>query len=126
MKFLVFAVMICASFCLGQDDKAAGGDANNNSKHDKNAITVQGCVSRSSGDYILIKQDPAMTYELQGSKKIKLHDYLGKRVEVTGWTSPTAMTSSDALNRMGPASSITLTASSVKTLDAECSVMPIR
>ena len=45
---------------------------------------MQGCVSRFSGDYILMKQNPAMTYELQATGKTKLRQYLGQRVEVTG------------------------------------------
>ena len=58
-------------------------------------------MSRSSGDYTLIKQNPAMTYELQGTRKIRLRHYLGQRVEVTGSESPTMSSSSDAMNKTG-------------------------
>jgi hypothetical protein len=75
-------------------------------------------VSRANGDYILIKQDPAITYELHHTGKIKLHDYLGQRVEVSGDTSTSLSTSSDA-GRTN-ASPITITVSSIKTLDKEC------
>ena len=44
---------------------------------------MQGCVSRSSGDYILMKQNPAVSYQLQATGKIRLRHYLGQRVEVT-------------------------------------------
>jgi hypothetical protein len=94
----------------------------NQMKDSKGQITVQGCVSRSSGDYTLIKQNPAMTYELQGSHKVKLRNYLGQRVEVTGRTSPSMSTSSDSMARTGSAAPVTITITSIRTLDKDCSV----
>jgi hypothetical protein len=113
---MIFALLISASFVAAQDKPTTP----DNSKPTKNQITVQGCVSRSNGDYILMKQDPGVTYELQGSGKIKLHSYMGQRVEVTGQESPSMSTSSDAMNRTGSASPVTITVSSIKTLDKEC------
>lgn len=111
----IFAVLLFASFVFAQENQTP-----DKSKHDKGEITVQGCVSRASGDYTLIKQHPAMTYELQGTKNIHLRDYLGQRVEVTGKESPTMSTSSDTANRMGSASPVTITVTSIKTIDKEC------
>ena len=119
MKSLIFALLLSATFVLAQDSQAAAQD---NSKHDKDAITVQGCVSRSGGDYVLIKQDPAVTYQLHHTGKIRLHNYLGQRVEVTGEQGPTMSTSSDATNRIGNASPVTISVTSIKTIDKECSV----
>jgi hypothetical protein len=79
-------------------------------------------VSRSSGDYILMKQEPTMTYELQATNKIKLRNYMGQRVEVTGKESTSMSTSSDSTARMGSAAPVTLTITSIKTLDKDCSV----
>jgi len=93
-----------------------------NSKESKGQVTVQGCVGRSSGDYILTKQNPGMTYELQASGKTKLRQYLGRRVEVTGTESPSLSTSSDALTKTGSASSVTLTITSIKMIAKECTV----
>jgi hypothetical protein len=81
---------------------------------------VQGCVGRSSGDYILMKQDPGMTYELQATGKTKLRQYLGQQVEVTGTESPSMSTSSDTSARAGSPSPVTLTVTSIKTIDKEC------
>ena len=54
MKKLWFAMLLLSgSFLLAQDSTAV--------KHSKGEITVQGCVGRSSGDYVLTKQNPAMT-----------------------------------------------------------------
>lgn len=121
MRPLVFAIVLSASFAWAQDAKPAV-PAGDNPQHGKDWVTVQGCVSRSSGDYILMRQDPGMAYELQASGKIKLHDYLGQRVEVGGRQSPTLSSSSDAMNRTGSASSVTITVSSIRTIDKECSL----
>jgi hypothetical protein len=117
-RLLLVALLLSGSFLLAQDSSQANNqDASKNSKGE---VTLRGCVSRSSGDYTLIKQDPAITYELQGSRKIKLSHYLGQRVEVTGKTSPSLSTSSDSINRSGSPSPITLTITSIKTLDKDC------
>jgi hypothetical protein len=89
-------------------------------KHLKQPVTVQGCVSRSSGDYILFKQDPGMTYELQATGKTKLRNYLGQQVEVTGTESASLSTSSDALTRTGSPAPVTLTITSIKSVAKEC------
>ncbi len=107
MKRVCFAValLFSASLLLAKDSKQ---------------VTVQGCVAKASGDYILQKQNPAMTYELQASGKTRLSQYLGQRVEVTGTTSPSMATSSDAIEKMGAPSSVTLTISSIRTISKEC------
>jgi hypothetical protein len=115
MKQLWFAMLLLSgSFLLAQDSNAV--------KHSKGEITVQGCVGRSSGDYVLTKQNPAMTYELQATGKTRLRNYLGQRVEVTGSESPSMSTSSDAMNKTGSAASTTLTVTSIRTIDKECTV----
>lgn len=120
MKPVILALLFSAVFAVAQDSTTPAQDS---SKHDKNWVTVQGCVSRANGDYILIKQDPAITYELHKTGKIKLHDYLGQRVEVSGDTSASLSTSSDAMSRSGSPSPITLSVSSIKTLDKQCPTM---
>ncbi len=110
-------------FSLGSllaQDSSPSKTSPRNSKDSKGQLTVQGCVTRSSGDYVLIKQDPGMTYELQATGKIKLHRYLGRQVEVTATESPSMSTSSDAMARMGSPASVTLTITSIKTIEKEC------
>jgi len=113
-------LVFSSTFLLAQDGRtsSAGQD---NSKHAKGEVTVQGCVSRASGDYILMKQDPAVTYELQATGKIKLRNYLGQRVEVTGRQSPSMSTSSDALTKTGAPAPVTITINSITTISKECS-----
>jgi hypothetical protein len=118
--WFALALLLSANFLLAQDSNATMNQGS--SKDSKGQITVQGCVGKASGDYTLMKQDPAITYELQASGKIKLRRYLGQRVEVTGKESPSMSTSSDALARTGSASPVTLTITSIKTVTKECGV----
>ncbi len=109
---LLFALLLSGTLLLAQDS------APGNSKDSKGQVTIQGCVGRSSGDYILMQQDPGVSYELQATGKTKLHKYLGQQVEVTGTESPTQSTSSDLSRRAG--SSVTLTITSIRTVAKEC------
>jgi len=117
MKKLCVVLLLSGGFLLAQDNNQTNAAPD----HTKGQITVKGCVARSSGDYILMKSDPGITYELQASGKTRLKHYLGQRVEVTGTTSPTLSSSSDATAKMGSASPVTLNITSIKTLDKDCS-----
>jgi hypothetical protein len=119
-----FVFLLSGSFLLAQDSNPSAAPQHT-SKESKGQITVQGCVGRSSGDYILMKQHPAITYELQATGKIKLRQYLGQRVEVTGKESPSMSTSSDSLTKTGAPSSVTLTITSIKTIAPECTVRTV-
>jgi hypothetical protein len=119
MRKFWFALLLSSSFLLAQDSNSSS-PSSDKSKPPQGQITVRGCVSRSTGDYILIQQDPGMTYELQATGKTKLRGYLGQQVEVTGTKSPTMSTSSDALAKMGSPASVTLTITSIKTISKEC------
>src|SRR5271167_1435492 len=72
MGKLFLGLLLASSFLLAQDSSMS----RDTSKDSKGQVTIQGCVSRSSGDYVLMKQDPGMTYELQATGKIKLRHYL--------------------------------------------------
>jgi hypothetical protein len=120
-KIWIVTLMLSGSFLLAQDSNPAS-PSQHNSKDSKGQETVQGCVGRSSGDYILTKQDPGITYELQASGKIKLRHYLGQRVEAIGSESPTMSTTSDSMNKVGSAAPVTLTITSIKTIAKECGV----
>jgi hypothetical protein len=124
MRKFLFVLLLFSSFIPAQDNgSSAAGE--HQSKNAKGEVTVQGCVGRFSGDYILSKQDPGVTYQLQATGKIKLRKYLGQRVEVTGSEVPTMSTSSDALNRSGSASPVTILIDSIKTISKECTVHPV-
>ncbi len=120
-KMLIVTLLLSGSFLLAQDNHPANSDQHT-AKDSKGQVTLRGCVSRSNGDFTLIKQDPAMTYQLQGTRKIRLGHYLGQRVEVTGSEGPTMSSSSDAMNKIGSAAPVTLTITSIKTIDKDCPV----
>jgi len=122
MRRLFFALLLSSSLLMAQDSGTMSKDT---SKNSKGQVTIRGCVSRLSGDYILMKQDPAVTYELHAVNKIKLSKYLGQRVEVNGKESPSLSTSSDTSARGGSPSPVTLTVTSIKTLDKECSELSV-
>jgi hypothetical protein len=120
MRNIWIAILLLSGSFLVAQDGTAGNTRQRDSKDSKGQVTVRGCVSRSSGDYILVKQDPGITYQLQATGKIKLRHYMGQRVEATGSESPTMSTSSDAMNKVGSAAPVTLTITSIKILDKKC------
>jgi hypothetical protein len=117
MKLKLMLVLLLPAILLAQD---YGNAARENAKDSKGQMTVQGCVGRSSGNYVLTKQNPGMTYQLQATGKTKLRNYLGQRVEVSGTESPSMSTSSDAMNKTGSAASSTITVSSITVIDKVC------
>jgi hypothetical protein len=83
----------------------------------KNQVTVQGCISRSSGDYVPTQFDPGNSYVLHSASNINLGDYLGKEVKVIG-TNSTALTDTSDSGRSAP--SATITVNSIRTVANEC------
>ena len=124
MRQLWLAVLLSASFVVAQYSNP-NATSQQNSKGSKDEVTLQGCVSRRTGDYILEKQNTAGTYVLQATGKIKLGPYLGQRVEVTGTESPSLSTSSDALSRLGSPSPVTIRITSIRTVAKQCPVHPV-
>lgn len=108
------AVLLAATFMWAQSNQPSNKNANGQ-------VTVRGCVSKSGGDYVLMKENPAITYQLQSTHGIKLSHYLGQRVEITGTKAETIPTNEDAINgRIGSASPVTIAVNSITTLDREC------
>jgi hypothetical protein len=120
LLMLSAALLLSGTLLLAQDSNSSM--PRENAKDSKGQITVQGCVGRSSGDYVLTKQNPGITYELHATGKIKLRNYLGQRVEVVGTESPSLSTSSDAMNKTGSAASSTISVSAITTIDKDCTV----
>jgi len=100
---------------------AAQNASQDHPKKPKDQITVRGCVSKLNTDYILTQPEQGNSYELQGSRKLRLGPYLGQEVEVTGREAPSMSTSSDFLARTGSASPVTITVTSIKTIAKRCS-----
>jgi hypothetical protein len=109
IKTTLFALLFAGSFLIAQSGQAQS--------QAKGQVTVQGCISRQSGDFILTQSDPGNSYVLHAADNIKLGQYLGQQVKVTGTKSPTLSDSADAGRATSP---VTLTVSSVKTISKEC------
>ena len=121
MKMAVsLAVLLGASLMWAQSNQnpPTNQPSNNN---DNGTVTVRGCITMENGDYVLSKQDPGNSYQLQKAEKVKLRNYLGQRVEITGTKSTTMPTSEDQINaRAGSASPVTISVKSIKTISKEC------
>lgn len=115
MRTLCIVLLLSGSLLPAQDNASK----TDSTKDSNGQVTMTGCVSRSNGHYILMKQN--VSYQLQAARNMRLKNYLGHRVEITGNTSPTMSSSSDAINRVGSAAAVTLNIQSIKTLDRECS-----
>ncbi len=120
MGRLLFVLLLSSSFLLAQDSSSAAS-GQDNTKGSNGQVTVDGCVDRSRGDYVLIQQNPGMTYQLQGTGKIKINHYFGQRVEVIGTKEASLSTSSDSLTQGGSPSPVTIRVNSIKTLAKQCS-----
>jgi hypothetical protein len=122
--FSILAVLFStSSLAQSNPDESqppAGNQPPNQAAKDKKGkVTRQGCVTRSSGDFILMQSDPGNSYVLAPTGKIKLENYLGHEVEVTG-TESTSMSTSTNFTRKRAGSSLTITLDSIKTLAKEC------
>jgi hypothetical protein len=114
-RTIVFAILLAGGWLTPQANQ---GQAQQPPKDKPGHVSVQGCVSRSSGDFTLMQSDPGNTYVLRPSGKLKLDPYLGRQVEVTGQETPTTSTSSNYNRR--PASAVTIVVESIKTISQQC------
>jgi hypothetical protein len=119
MKSWALLMLLLSASLFAQDSSSAGGK--NPSKQSKDQVTIRGCVSQSNGDYILMRQDPGVSYELESTSKTRLKNYFGKEVEIRGRKFPTLSSSSDALNKVGSAAPVTLKILSIRTINQSCS-----
>jgi len=118
------AIVVLALLYMGVSAAAQANTSSTSQDHPKKAkdqITARGCVSKLNTDYILTQAEQGNSYQLQGSRKLRLGPYLGQQVEVTGTESPSMSTSSDYLARSGSASPVTITVTSIKTIAKRCS-----
>ena len=119
MTHLLLGLLLVSSILAAQE-RVAGTSSQHTSEASNGEITVEGCVSRSTGDYILMRHDPGVAYQLHATGRIKLDRYLGQQVAVIGKESPSLSTSSNPSGRPG-SPSVALTITSIKTIEKRCS-----
>lgn len=76
--FLGSALLLCGALAIAQDTAPTSGGADTSST----TSTVQGCLSGTSGNYMLTDATGA-TYQLQGDES-QLANNVNKEIEVTG------------------------------------------
>lgn len=118
MKMILTIVLFLSASLMFAQDQSNSTPRNNQGMGKQ--VTVTGCVSLMNGDYVLMKENPADTFQLSTTNKIHMKDYLGKQVEVTGTKLSTVPTSEDATNRSGEASPVTIRVSQISIVDNEC------
>jgi len=121
MRRAIIALALLYVSIAAAAQASTSGTSQDHPKKAKDQITVRGCVSKLNTDYILTQAEQGNSYQLQGSRKLRLGPYLGQQVEVTGTQSPSMSTSSDYLARSGSASPVTITVTSIKTIAKRCS-----
>jgi hypothetical protein len=114
-KTVVFVVLFVAGSLIAQ---AKQDESQHPPKEKKGQIIVRGCVSRSSGHYIL-QADPGNSYALEATGKIKFGHYLAHQVQVIGTESPTLSTSSSSF-KPGVAPPVTILVDSINTISKQC------
>jgi hypothetical protein len=116
-KPVVLAVLFVGGWLFAQ----ANEGQSEHPPQDKNGqIIVKGCVSRSSGHFILMQSDPGHSYVLEAPGTIDVGHYLGQQVQVTGTESHTSPTSSHSIRETGGGPPLTITADSIKTISKRC------
>jgi hypothetical protein len=120
-KTTVVLIVLCAAVSLGQTTDTSQSSTTKQPKKSNDEVTVRGCLSKLSSDYVLNQPDEGNSYELQGSRKMRLGPYLGQEVEVTGVQQPSMMTSADYLTKTGAATSVTIVVHSIKSIAKRCS-----
>jgi|SRR5215472_5433575 len=86
-------------------------------KHQKEHVSIRGCVLQGRGDYILIRSQGDNRYLLRSAGNVKLAQYLGKEVRVKGTQSTTLSNSADSARS---ARSKTIAVKSVDTIAEQC------
>jgi hypothetical protein len=118
---MTVCLLICASFAIAQQAQDQSGSASpSSSGTDNGQVTMQGCLGKFGEDYTLSRPNAQQTYELQGGKGIKLSKYLGQQVEVTGAKGPSMGTTAPNEAGTGSASPVTITVTSIKTVEQKC------
>jgi hypothetical protein len=120
-KVCLLLLLFSGSFVLTQDGDSSATSQDNSKDSKGQQVTVQGCVGRFGDDYTLTRVNAEQTYQLQGNG-VKLRDYLGQMVEVTGTTGASLGTTAPNEATTGSASPITLTVTSVRKIEDKCPV----
>ena len=117
-KTMVFFLLFSGSWLMAYANQ---GKSQQPPKTQNGQVTVKGCVSRSSGHYILVQSDPSNSYVLEAPGTTDMGHYLGQQVEVTGTElSHTSPTTSHSTGETGGGPQVTIVVDSINTISKRC------
>jgi hypothetical protein len=118
--FLLLSILLLGlSWAIAQDSSSPSGSGQMSRSSAGSQMTVQGCLSGSSGNYTITDKN-GTTYQLTGDTA-KLSEHVGHEVKVTGATSSAAPASGGAPDTSaGAGSQQTLQVTSVKHISKTC------
>ena len=116
-KTIVFFLLFSGGWLVAYANQ---GKSQEPPKNQNGQVTVRGCVSRSSGHYILLQSDPSNSYVLEATGTTDIGHYLGQQVEVTGIESHTSPTTSHPIRETGGGPQVTIVVDSINTISKRC------
>jgi len=116
-KPFILAVLFVGGWLMAQENQ---GQPEHPPQGKNEHITVEGCVSRSGGHYILMQADSSHSFVLEAPSTIDVGQYLGHQVAVTGTESHTSPTSGHSIRETGGGPQVTIMADSIKTISERC------
>jgi hypothetical protein len=115
-KTIVFFLLFSCGWLMAYANQSKSQQPPKNQGH----VTVKGCVSRSSGHYILVQSDPSNSYVLEATGTTDMGHYLGQQVEVSGTESDTSPTTSHSTGETGGGPQVTIVVDSINTISKRC------
>lgn len=127
---LMSALLLTTGLVIAQTDpnQSSYGQSSSNTSQTNaaNQTKIQGCLSGSSGNYIL-KDSSGTTYQLTGDTA-RLSDHVGHEVELTGTrssaSSSTSSTTSPSSGQTATSAQPSFNVSSMKHISNTCSSNP--
>jgi hypothetical protein len=118
MHLFLSLIVLCGCLAFAQD--TPGGQMTNpNDRASADANTIEGCLTGSDGNYMLIQKDTGTTYNLRGSDH-RLGKHVGQEVAISGRLKRGAASESPT-GTEGP----TLTARYINTISKQCKMKSI-
>jgi hypothetical protein len=119
IPLLLSLIVLCGCLALAQD--TPGGQMTNpNDRASVDANTIEGCLTGSDGNYMLIEKDTGTTYNLIGSNH-RLGKHVGQEVAISGKLKRGVASASFPTGSEGP----TLKVSYINTISRQCKMKDI-
>lgn len=119
LSLLLLGVTWAVAQNSSQSSPSSGGAmAGGSGQQSGGQMTVEGCLSGSSGNFTLTDKN-GMSYQLTGDTA-KLSEHVGHEIKVTGMSSSGATTGGASASSSGAGANSTIEVSSVKHISKTC------